>query len=108
MRSKLDTLIDRLQKEKEILKQDPSYLQYAYVTHDDLKNIQLDQTASNHLNMGNGEQGAQNLLLCIQTPHGSTLNLYNSRGTRLPHNHNHGAANDNEEQFLMRPLHPGA
>jgi hypothetical protein len=42
MRTKLDALIERLRKEKEQLKQDPSYLQYAYVTHEDLKNIQLD------------------------------------------------------------------
>lgn len=39
MRSKLENLISKLEKQKQNLKTDPNYLQHAYVTHDDLKNI---------------------------------------------------------------------
>lgn len=51
---------------------DPSYAQYAYVTHEDLK----------QLNFSSKKQGLpestddQNLLLAIQTPHGSLLNIF--------------------------------
>ena len=33
----LEQFIQKLEKEKQIVLQDPSYAQYAYVTHDDLK-----------------------------------------------------------------------
>jgi hypothetical protein len=43
MEKQLDFYIAKIESQKEKLKEDPSYAQYAYVTHDDLKNINWDQ-----------------------------------------------------------------
>lgn len=73
MKSKLDHLINKLEKEKQSLKTDSNYLQYAYVTHDDLKNINWNKRSQNHM------QDNQSLLLAIQTPHGSQLSIFKTK-----------------------------
>lgn len=50
---------------------DQSYAQYAYVTHDDLKQLNFSKKQG----MSDGPED-QNLLLAIQTPHGSLLNIF--------------------------------
>lgn len=53
---------------------DPSYAQYAYVTHEDLKQLNFKNKS------GIPEDPEdQNLLLAIQTPHGSLLNIFQTR-----------------------------
>lgn len=61
---KLDELIAKLERQKQNLKSDPSYTQFAYVTHDDLKRVQWCKRSD------------QSLVFIIQTPHGSLLNIY--------------------------------
>lgn len=39
MENTLDELIGKIEAQKQSLRTDPSYAQYAYVTHDDLKNV---------------------------------------------------------------------
>lgn len=80
MDKKLDSLIKILEEEKQNLKSDISYQQYAYVTHEDLKKVNWKKKSSSfnqqsHLNNPQAAAGEdqQSLLLAIQTPHGSQL-----------------------------------
>lgn len=74
MERQLDNFISKLEQQKQALKMDPSYAQYAYVTHDDLK--QLNFSKKSGLPEGPDDQ---NLLLAIQTPHGSLLNIFQTK-----------------------------
>ncbi len=59
--------------QKKSLKQDPNYAQFAYVTHEDLKKINWNKA------------GEESLLLAIQTPHGSLLNIYSTKDNEFSH-----------------------
>jgi hypothetical protein len=73
MGQQLDKHIAKLEQQKKSLKQDPSYAQYAYVTHEDLKKINWNKA------------GEESLLLAIQTPHGSLLNIYSTKDMEYSH-----------------------
>lgn len=90
MTNKLDSLINKLERDKNQLKTDPNYLQYAYVTHDDLKNINWNKRGS-HIH------DDQSLLLAIQTPHGSQLSIFKTKEL----------ANENDEHH-PNPRNPSA
>ena len=62
--SRLDEMIAKLEQQKQNLKSDPSYTQFAYVTHEDLKRVQWCKR-SDH-----------SLVFIVQTPHGSLLNIF--------------------------------
>ena len=67
----LDELIGELEQQKKSICSDRSYSQYAYVTYKDLQNLPLWK------NQGNSaiESHNERLVIAIQTPHGSLLNL---------------------------------
>jgi hypothetical protein len=70
MDKKLDSLIKILEEEKQNLKSDPSYQQYAYVTHEDLKKVNWKKKSSSfhqqsHLNAQGAADDQQSLLLAI-------------------------------------------
>ena len=84
MEEQLEKYIDKLEMQKQSMRQDPSYNQYAYVTHEDLKHLNF----ANRINKiesisGMGRSSAnpstldstQTILFAIQTPHGSVLDV---------------------------------
>lgn len=58
--AQLNGFIARVEAQKLSLKQDPNYTQYAYVTTDDLKSVCWQK-----------RNESSNVMLAIQTPHGS-------------------------------------
>ena len=54
MEAQLDIYIRRLEQQKQQMRQDPSYSQYAYVTHEDLKHLNF----SKKLDLGNVLNGS--------------------------------------------------
>ena len=62
-----------LEKQKQAIRNDPSYGKYAYVTHDDLKKLSFNK------NGGQQWHDEKSLLIAIQTPHGSLLNIYQEK-----------------------------
>jgi len=75
------------------MRKDPSYSQYAYVTHEDLK----------HLNFVNKvkpvSDGSQMILFAIQTPHGSILDVDSVT------EENHSVSNDSKVENTRRRYH---
>lgn len=67
----LDELITLLEQQKKDICSDYSYTQYAYVTYKDLQKLPLWRQSSNQ----DGSED-QSLVIAIQTPHGSLLNIF--------------------------------
>ena len=62
------------------MRKDPSYSQYAYVTHEDLKHLNFVNRIKQIESMGGRPSHAmsdasQTILFAIQTPHGSILDV---------------------------------
>ena len=71
----LNSLIELLERQKQEIRSDPSYSKYAYVTHDDLKKLTFNKGSER----GPQWQDEQSLLIAIQTPHGSLLNIFQEK-----------------------------
>jgi len=81
LESELDTLIEELEKQKKDVFSDPNNAAYAYVTYEDLENLPIwnnNQTSSTAPDAQDSQpnQDEQSLVIAIQTPHGSHLNIY--------------------------------
>jgi uncharacterized membrane protein len=65
-------LIENLEKQKKQIFADPQHADYAYVTYEDLENLPI----WNNSTRNDGVSDDQSLVIAIQTPHGSHLNIF--------------------------------
>ncbi len=81
----LDSLITELEKQKKEIFSDPQHAEYAYVTYEDLENLPI---WSNSTASGSPEKETspeeQSLVIAIQTPHGSHLNIFHQKKSEQP------------------------
>ena len=74
----LDNLINNLEKQKKQIFADPQHADFAYVTYEDLENLPI----WNNNNTKGAQEGVsddQSLVIAIQTPHGSHLNIFHQK-----------------------------
>ena len=78
----LDGLISELEKQKKQIFSDPQHAEYAYVTYEDLENLPIWNSTGNESRNGAPEE--QSLVIAIQTPHGSHLNIFHQKKAEQP------------------------
>ena len=78
MEDELDNLIANLEKQKKQIFADPQHADYAYVTYEDLENLPIWNNSSTR-NTQDGVSDDQSLVIAIQTPHGSHLNIFHQK-----------------------------
>ena len=83
--SNLDRWIGSLQEQLKAMSSDPVYAQYAYVTYDDIKNLNFEE-----------EEETNDTLLAIRAPPGSFLEIPDPE---LVQKNNEALAKDFQEQF---------
>jgi len=66
--------IEKLEKQKKDLRDDPNYSSYAYVTHQDLVHLNFNSKQPKH----NGN-APQQCIFAIRTPHGSKCDVDSSQ-----------------------------
>ena len=71
----LDNLISNLEKQKKQIFADPQHADFAYVTYEDLENLPIWNNNSTK-GTQDGASDDQSLVIAIQTPHGSHLNIF--------------------------------
>ena len=77
----LDNLISQLETQKKELFSDPSHGEYAYVTYEDLENLPIWNNPSDG---SRRRADDQSLVIAIQTPHGSHLNIFHQKKAEQP------------------------
>ena len=74
----LDNLINNLEKQKKQIFADPQHADFAYVTYEDLENLPIWNNNSTK-GTQDGASDDQSLVIAIQTPHGSHLNIFHQK-----------------------------
>ena len=113
--SELDTLIAELEKQKKDIFSDPQHAEYAYVTYEDLENLPIwnnnstkdSATPEDRDNKEPANPEEQSLVIAIQTPHGSHLNIFHQKKSEQPamSRLNPGAPDFNQGEPLKDTYH---